>query len=222
MHCPLPALVAMTICFRTIAAFDHCSGTLLRRHVLISCHSSSAASLFSSAARTAQSRLKSSSTDDATAAETSSSSSFDFDEDESSEQLLADHPVAPPPPESAGINGADAGSVDGITKVDPTKPAGGRYDALLDSVGLGGNVIASLSDLNDLRPVSTNDVFCNRELKMSAIKAIGFDMDYTLAQYEQPAFDKLAFDGAKEKLVKALGYPEEVLDFEYDHKVREL
>jgi HAD superfamily 5'-nucleotidase-like hydrolase len=42
-------------------------------------------------------------------------------------------------------------------------------------------------------------------------------MDYTLAQYQQPAFDKLAFDGAKEKLVHALGYPKEVLDFEYDH-----
>lgn len=42
-------------------------------------------------------------------------------------------------------------------------------------------------------------------------------MDYTLAQYQQPAFDKLAFDGAKEKLVHSLGYPEEVLDFEYDH-----
>ena len=45
-------------------------------------------------------------------------------------------------------------------------------------------------------------------------------MDYTLAQYKQPAFDKLAFDGAKEKLVKKLGYPEAVLDFEYDHEVR--
>jgi hypothetical protein len=43
--------------------------------------------------------------------------------------------------------------------------------------------------------------------------------DYTLAQYKQPAFDKLAFDGAKEKLVNKLGYPKEVLDFEYDHKV---
>ena len=38
-------------------------------------------------------------------------------------------------------------------------------------------------------------------------------------QYQQPAFDELAFNGAKEKLVKNLGYPEEVLDFEYDHKV---
>jgi hypothetical protein len=40
-----------------------------------------------------------------------------------------------------------------------------------------------------------------------------------LAQYRQPAFDKLAFDGAKEKLVYKLGYPEEVLEFEYDHEV---
>jgi hypothetical protein len=41
-----------------------------------------------------------------------------------------------------------------------------------------------------------------------------------LAQYQQPAFDKLAFDGTKEKLVNKLGYPKEVLDFEYDHEVR--
>lgn len=45
------------------------------------------------------------------------------------------------------------------------------------------------------------------------------DMDYTIAQYKQPAFDKLAFDGAKEKLVKKLGYPEKLLDVEYDHTV---
>lgn len=44
-------------------------------------------------------------------------------------------------------------------------------------------------------------------------------MDFTLAQYQQPAFNQLAFDGAKEKLVEKLGYPEEVLDFEYDHEV---
>ena len=43
--------------------------------------------------------------------------------------------------------------------------------------------------------------------------------DYTLVQYKQPAFDELAFNGAKEKLVKNLGYPEAVLDFEYDHEV---
>lgn len=40
-------------------------------------------------------------------------------------------------------------------------------------------------------------------------------MDYTLAQYFT-AFDRLAFDGAKDKLVKNLGFPEIVYTFEYD------
>lgn len=40
-------------------------------------------------------------------------------------------------------------------------------------------------------------------------------MDYTLAQYFT-AFDQLAFDGAKDKLVKDLGYPAEVDEFTYD------
>ncbi|CAM9183100.1 unnamed protein product [Discosporangium mesarthrocarpum] len=62
------------------------------------------------------------------------------------------------------------------------------------------------------------DIFCNRELNMKQIRAIGFDMDYTLAQY-YTAFDQLAFDGAKEKLVKDLGYPEEVGEFTYDPKL---
>ncbi|CAM9124494.1 unnamed protein product [Chrysoparadoxa australica] len=61
----------------------------------------------------------------------------------------------------------------------------------------------------------SNGIFCNRELSMKQIKAIGFDMDYTLAQY-QSSFDLLAFEGAKKKLVENLGYPEEVLTFEYD------
>jgi 5'-nucleotidase len=47
------------------------------------------------------------------------------------------------------------------------------------------------------------------------IRAVGFDMDYTLAQYYS-AFDLLAFEGAREKLVKNLGYPAEVAQFEYD------
>jgi hypothetical protein len=42
-------------------------------------------------------------------------------------------------------------------------------------------------------------VFCNVELNMCNLKAVGFDMDFTLAQYNE-AFDLLAFEGAKEKL----------------------
>ena len=61
---------------------------------------------------------------------------------------------------------------------------------------------------------STYSVFCNRELNMGSLAAIGFDMDYTLAQYHVPEFDNLAFVGAKQKLVD-MGYPSEVLDFNY-------
>ncbi|CAM9705762.1 unnamed protein product [Pylaiella littoralis] len=62
-----------------------------------------------------------------------------------------------------------------------------------------------------------SEIYCNRELNMkqARIKAVGFDMDYTLAQYFT-AFDQLAFDGAKDKLVEDLGYPQEVHDFVYD------
>jgi 5'-nucleotidase len=89
-----------------------------------------------------------------------------------------------------------------------------RYGPLLEKMNLS---LESLDNLPSRRPVSSNDVFCNRELRLDNLRAIGFDMDYTLAQYKQPQFDKLAFDGAKAKLVHSLGYPEEVLDFEYDH-----
>jgi HAD superfamily 5'-nucleotidase-like hydrolase len=55
---------------------------------------------------------------------------------------------------------------------------------------------------------SDNDLFCNRELNMKQIKSIGFDMDWTLAQYNRD-FDNLAYNGAISKLVNDMGYPRE-------------
>jgi HAD superfamily 5'-nucleotidase-like hydrolase len=52
-----------------------------------------------------------------------------------------------------------------------------------------------------------NRVFCNRNLKMSAISWIGFDMDYTLAIYDQAAMDELSIRATVEKLVLR-GYPD--------------
>jgi len=60
-----------------------------------------------------------------------------------------------------------------------------------------------------------SSIYCNRDLNMEAISAVGFDMDYTLAQYKI-SFDGLAYDGAKSKLVQTMGYPAEALDFEYN------
>ena len=50
-------------------------------------------------------------------------------------------------------------------------------------------------------------VFCNRNLKLSGISWIGFDMDYTLAIYDQPAMDDLSIRATIEKLIKR-GYPD--------------
>ena len=57
---------------------------------------------------------------------------------------------------------------------------------------------------------SATDLFCNREVSMEEIEAVGFDMDFTLAQYNE-AFDLLAYEGAKQKLVSILQYPSEIL-----------
>ncbi|KAK3030563.1 hypothetical protein RJ639_039593, partial [Escallonia herrerae] len=53
-------------------------------------------------------------------------------------------------------------------------------------------------------------IFCNRSLNMKSIAAIGFDMDYTLAQYKPDTFESLAYEGTVRKLVYDLGYPKEM------------
>ena len=56
-------------------------------------------------------------------------------------------------------------------------------------------------------------IFCNRSLNMKNIIAVGFDMDYTLAQYMPETFESLAYEGTVRKLVYDLGYPSEVRGF---------
>lgn len=56
-------------------------------------------------------------------------------------------------------------------------------------------------------------IFCNRSLNMKGIVAVGFDMDYTLAQYKPETFETLAYNGTIKKLVYDLGYPQEVCLF---------
>lgn len=59
-------------------------------------------------------------------------------------------------------------------------------------------------------------IFCNRSLNMKSIVAVGFDMDYTLAQYKPETFESLAYDGTIRKLVLDLGYPPELLEWTFD------
>src|SRR4029079_2849792 len=57
------------------------------------------------------------------------------------------------------------------------------------------------------QPPKTRRIYCNRDLRLDQIEAIGFDMDYTLAIYKQAEMDRLSIEATASKLV-ALGYPE--------------
>ena len=57
---------------------------------------------------------------------------------------------------------------------------------------------------SDAEPLGRR-VFCNRALNMEKIQSVGFDLDYTLAEYTRD-FDLLAYQGAIRKLLK-MGYP---------------
>jgi 5'-nucleotidase len=58
-------------------------------------------------------------------------------------------------------------------------------------------------------------VYVNRNLKMQDIEVIGFDMDYTLAIYNQPEMEALSIRLTLQKLVAQRGYPEDILRLEY-------
>ena len=75
-------------------------------------------------------------------------------------------------------------------------------------------LILPLEELST-RPVATipraRRVFCNRNLRMTGIAWVGFDMDYTLAIYDQPEMDRLSIEATQKKLVLR-GYPDFVAE----------
>ena len=58
-------------------------------------------------------------------------------------------------------------------------------------------------------------IFVNRNLKMAGVAMIGFDMDYTLAIYNQPELEKLSIQLTLEKLCAKRGYPPEITELDY-------
>ncbi len=61
-----------------------------------------------------------------------------------------------------------------------------------------------------------SQIYVNRNLKMSSVRAIGFDLDHTLAFYKPLAIERLAFEETKKKLVEEHGFPEEILNLRYN------
>ena len=61
-----------------------------------------------------------------------------------------------------------------------------------------------------------NRVYVNRNLRLDKIEMVGFDMDYTLALYNQARIEELSMRATLHKLVTAKGYPAEIQGLAYD------
>jgi 5'-nucleotidase len=65
------------------------------------------------------------------------------------------------------------------------------------------------------KPERARRVFCNRSLRLDQVEWVGFDMDYTLAIYDQEQMDRLTIEAALPKLIER-GYPESLRTLDYD------
>jgi len=63
-------------------------------------------------------------------------------------------------------------------------------------------------------PPAGRRVYCNRNMRLDQVKAVGFDMDYTLAIYRQAEMDRQSIEATVSKLVER-GYPEALLTTKY-------
>jgi len=59
-------------------------------------------------------------------------------------------------------------------------------------------------------------VYALRTLDLGEVKAVGFDMDYTLARYRSPEIDAAAFKKAVRLLVRERNYPAWLLEVDFD------
>ncbi len=64
-------------------------------------------------------------------------------------------------------------------------------------------------------PPATRRIFCNRTLNLRAIKAIGYDMDYTLVHYHVDVWERRAYEHARDRLVER-GWDVSDLTFDAD------
>ncbi len=59
-------------------------------------------------------------------------------------------------------------------------------------------------------PPPERRVFVNRTLRMQTIRHVGFDLDFTLADYEREPIERTTFELAIERLIDDHGYPESI------------
>lgn len=67
-----------------------------------------------------------------------------------------------------------------------------------------------------MQPPSRRPVYFNQFVDVSSVRAVGFDLDHTVAVYHDDAVNRLACEEAARFLVHHLGYDERVLETSYD------
>jgi len=70
-------------------------------------------------------------------------------------------------------------------------------------------------------PPRERGIYCNRTLNLRSIKAIGYDMDYTLIHYRVQAWERRAYEHLQRRLMSE-GWPVGELAFEQDLVIRGL
>ncbi len=68
-----------------------------------------------------------------------------------------------------------------------------------------------LHALSEQRLPQSRRIFTNRTLRMEKIRHVGFDLDWTLADYHHDTMSLLAFELTLERLVERHGYPKGIL-----------
>lgn len=71
------------------------------------------------------------------------------------------------------------------------------------------------------QPGHAREIFCNRTLNLRAIRAIGYDMDYTLIHYHVEEWERRAYEYLRERL-QSWGWPVEGLTFDPEMVIRGL
>jgi len=62
-------------------------------------------------------------------------------------------------------------------------------------------------------PPRGRGIYCNRTLNLRSVRAIGYDMDYTLVDYRVAAFEQMVYAQARERLASE-GWPVDALQFD--------
>lgn len=70
-------------------------------------------------------------------------------------------------------------------------------------------------------PPAARGIYCNRTLNLRSIRAIGYDMDYTLVHYHVLEWERRAYTHLQKKMA-ALGWPVEALVFDPELGIRGL